>query len=293
MAQYFTNGAIVNLYGSTETTLAKCYYQIPQQISPGIQPVGFPLPHTQALVLNSKNNLCGIGEVGEIVIRTPFRSLGYINANKEQQKRFIKNPHTAIENDLLYFTGDRGRYLSNGSLQILGRIDRQVKIRGVRIELGEIESILTTYPDVKQAVVTVKDDLLIGYLVTKKDISVDRIRDYLKQRLPEYTIPSVLVRLENLPLNANGKVDRNALPTPVIENKTPISPKTPTQEIIANIFATVLNLESVGIEDNFFALGGHSLLATQVISRLRQHFKIDIPLRTLFEYPTVAKLETV
>ncbi|MGF1488110.1 MAG: amino acid adenylation domain-containing protein, partial [Prochloraceae cyanobacterium] len=326
------HGKIVNLYGPTETTLAKCYYQIPAQIQPGIQPVGFPLPHTQALVLNSSNNLCGIGEVGQIAIRTPYRSLGYINANQEQQKRFIKNPFTKIENDLLYLSGDLGRYDSNGCLEILGRVDRQVKIRGVRIELAEIESLLTNHPQVKQAVVVVREERLVAYLALEKsEVSKQgtgkreqsignrqlkqtanrkqqatnnkqkNIRDFLKQKLPEYLIPSAFTIVETLPLNANGKVDRaaicvaarNALPVlkEAIENKTFISPKTLTQEIIANVFSSVLNVDLVGIEDNFFELGGHSLLATQVISRLRQSFNIDVPLRAIFESPTVAKLE--
>ena len=328
------NGEIVNLYGPTETTLAKCYYRIPKEVKPATQPVGFPLPQTQALVLNAKGKLCGIGEVGEIVIRTPFRSLGYINASEEGQKRFKKNPFSEIENDLLYYTGDRGRYSIDGSLEILGRIDRQVKIRGVRIELGEIESILNTHPQVKQAVVVVREEILVAYLVmegtgnreqgignrelkqtanSKQQIANSKqqtanskqqdVRDFLKQKLPEYLIPSAFAIVETLPLNANGKVDRaaicvaarNALPAlkEAIDNKTFISPNTPTQEIIANVFASVLNVDLVGIEDNFFELGGHSLLATQVVSRLRQSFHIDIPLRAIFESPTVAKLEQV
>jgi non-ribosomal peptide synthetase component F len=132
---------IVNLYGPTETTLAKCCYRVPAHVLPGVQPVGCPLPQTQALVLRENGQLCGIGEAGEIVLRTPFRTLGYVNASEEDRKRFVKNPFRDDERDLLYYTGDRGRYRPDGVLEILGLLDDQVKIRGVRVELGEVTAI--------------------------------------------------------------------------------------------------------------------------------------------------------
>ncbi|MHC5730095.1 MAG: AMP-binding protein, partial [Nostoc sp.] len=167
-------GEIVNLYGPTETTLAKCYYQVPSEPTVGVQPVGWPLPETQALILGTNRQLCGIGEPGEIVLRTPFRSLGYINAPEEKRSRFVKNHFRNDDQDLLYYTGDRGRYLPDGSLEILGRQDHQVKIRGIRIELGEIETVLAQHPSVQQTVVTAREDVLgeqslVAYIIPNQE----------------------------------------------------------------------------------------------------------------------------
>ncbi|MBW4493512.1 MAG: amino acid adenylation domain-containing protein [Oscillatoria princeps RMCB-10] len=171
-------GVIVNLYGPTETTLAKCFHRLKADLLPGVQPVGQPLPDTQALVLGDNNQLCGIGEPGQIVIRTPFRSLGYINATEENRQRFVKNPFSDDERDLLYFTGDLGRYRPDGTLEILGRNDGQVKIRGVRVEPGEIQTLLCQHPAVRQAFVTAREDVpgekrLVAYLVA--DLAADRV----------------------------------------------------------------------------------------------------------------------
>jgi amino acid adenylation domain-containing protein len=171
-------GEIVNLYGPTETTLAKCFHRLKADILPGVQPVGAPLPDTQALVLGDNNQLCGIGEPGQIVIRTPFRSLGYINATEENRQRFVKNPFSDDERDLVYFTGDLGRYRPDGSLEILGRTDNQVKIRGVRVEPGEIQTLLCQHSAVRHAFVTAREDVpgekrLVAYLVA--DLAVDRV----------------------------------------------------------------------------------------------------------------------
>ncbi|MCC5661302.1 amino acid adenylation domain-containing protein [Nostoc sp. XA010] len=295
----FSGSGIVNLYGPTETTLAKCYYIVPEAIAPGVQPVGWTLPQTQALVLGHNKQLCGIGEPGEIVLRTPFCSLGYINAELEQQTRFVPNYFRKDAQDLLYYTGDRGRYLLDGSLEILGRLDRQVKIRGVRIELGEIESVFSQHPAVVETVVTCREDIpgqkrLVAYVVLKtgETLTIGKLRNFVKQQLPEYMLPSVLILLDALPLTANGKINRQALPIP--DTNRPeleaafVAPRNPVEKEIAAIWAEVLGLEQVGIDDNFFELGGHSLLATQVISRMRKVLNVDLPLRTLFETPTVA-----
>ncbi|NEP62083.1 MAG: amino acid adenylation domain-containing protein, partial [Symploca sp. SIO2G7] len=292
-------GEIVNLYGPTETTLAKCCYRVPDEPSSGIQPVGLPLPETQALVLGGNNQLCGIGEEGEIVIRTPFCSLGYINASEENLSRFVKNPFGNDQQDWLYYTGDRGRYHRDGSLEILGRLDHQVKIRGVRIELEEIEAVLDRHPGVLQSVVIATEDVigdkrLVAYVViSEQSLTTQQLREFLSLRLPEYMVPSAFVTLETIPLTPNGKVDRKALPKPdrdISRDHEYIAPRTPSEERIANIFASVLGVQKVGIHDNFFVLGGHSLLATQVISRLRETFQMELPLRSLFEKPTVAGL---
>ncbi|NEO70811.1 non-ribosomal peptide synthetase, partial [Moorena sp. SIO3H5] len=293
-------GEIVNLYGPTETTLAKCCYQVPHQPSSGIESVGWPLPETQALVLGENNQLCGIGEEGEIVIRTPFGSLGYINASQENLSRFVKNPFSNDPQDLLYYTGDRGRYYLDGSLEILGRFDHQVKIRGVRIEPGEIETVLSQHQAVLQTIVIATEDIagnkrLIAYVVTSdQSLTSFQLREFLFSKLPSYMVPSAFVTLDSLPLTHNGKVDRKALPAPdgvFTPEHEYVPPRTPSQEIIANIFADVLSVDNVGIHDNFFELGGHSLLATQLISRLRVAFKVEIPLRAVFESPSVDKLE--
>ncbi|MBP5974477.1 amino acid adenylation domain-containing protein [Brasilonema sp. CT11] len=294
-------GQMVNLYGATETTMVKCFYQVPKEIPAGVMPAGWALPDTQALVLNSTHQLCGIGEIGEIVIRTPFRTLGYINAVQEQQQRFVPNPLSNDPQDLLYYTGDKGRYYPDGALEVLGRLDDQIKIRGIRVAPGEISTVLNQHPAVAESVVvaveqTSGDKCLVAYVVAKPNqtFAESELRYFLKKQLPQYLVPSIFVVLDALPLTANGKVNRRALPAPsvqVAKNATCVLPRTPTEEVIVNIFAEVLKLQHLGVDDNFFELGGHSLLATQVVSRLREIFQVEIPLRTLFEAPTVAELD--
>jgi acyl carrier protein len=298
----FQNGTeIYNLYGPTETTLVKSFYRVPDDIRPGVQPVGWPMPEAQALVLAENNQLCGINEPGEIVLRTPFRSLGYINAPEENQKRFVKNPFRDDEQDLIYFTGDVGRYAPDGILEILGRLDDQVKIRGVRIEPAEVTAILARHPAVESCVVVARKNeqdeiFLVAYVVATKheNTSDTKLRSYLVEQLPAALIPAFFVFLDSLPLTINGKVDRKALPAPdqskpeLEQNFVPA--RSPVEEILAEIWAEVLKLEKVEIHDNFFDLGGHSLLATRVISRVRTAFQMEVALRTLFERPTVAEL---
>jgi acyl-coenzyme A synthetase/AMP-(fatty) acid ligase/acyl carrier protein len=294
-------GGIVNLYGPTETTLAKCFYRVPAEPSAGVQPVGWPLPATQALVFRNNNQLCGIGEPGEIVLRTPFRSLGYINASEENHKRFVKNPFRDDEKDLLYYTGDRGRYRPDGSLEVLGRFDDQVKIRGVRVEPDEVAAILSRHPAVGScAVLAARDEhdhtFLTAYVVPARrhETTIPELRAYLGKQLPAVMIPTAFVLLEQLPLTPHGKVDRRALPTPGRIRSEPeeafVAPRTLVEEAVARVWAEVLGLVRIGIRDNFFALGGHSLLATQVISRLRKLFQVEISLRHFFEAPTIAEL---
>ncbi len=294
------SGEIANFYGPTETTLAKFCYQVPRDLLPGVQPVGWPQPETQGLILGKNNQLCGIGEAGEIVIRTPFRSLGYINASEESQRRFVPNPFRDDPQDLLYHTGDRGRYRPDGSIEILGRIDNQVKIRGVRIEPGEIETVLAQHPGVRATVVIAREDVpgdkrLVAYVVADRaqTPTTTELRSFLKERLPIYMVPSAFVILEALPLTPNGKVDRRALPIPETSRKeldsSFVAPRTPTEEILATIWGDILKVE-VGIHDNFFELGGHSLLAIQLISRLRDTFSVELPVQFLFGSATVASL---
>jgi amino acid adenylation domain-containing protein len=317
-AAFPESGAIVNLYGPTETTLAKCFYQVPAEPAFGVQPVGRPLPHTQALVLSEGQRLCGVGEVGEIAIRTPFRSLGYSNAPEEQRKRFIKNPFRDDDRDLVYLTGDRGRYRRDGQLEILGRVDQQVKIRGVRIEPDEVAALLAQHPAVRACAVVAQQNergeyALVAYIVEGSGIkgqgSADPaseilipdprsltpdLRDYLARQLPSVMLPAAYVPLDALPLTPNGKLDRKALPPADLRQPATqasiVAPRTPLEEILAGVWAEVLGAQQVGAEDNFFDIGGHSLLASMVASRISQAFKIAFPVRALFEAPTVAQL---
>ncbi|MGB7293144.1 MAG: amino acid adenylation domain-containing protein, partial [Thermodesulfobacteriota bacterium] len=295
------DGKIVNLYGPTETTLVKSYYEVPEQASAGIQSIGKAMPQTQILILKSDNEICGIGEPGEIVIRTPFRTLGYINSPEEQLKRFRTNPFSKVENDVVYLTGDLGRYRPDGSLDILGRIDDQIKIRGVRIEPAEVTATLSQHPDVKACFVTdwkneKGESALVAYIVTsdKDNLRIDNIRKFLINRLPSAFVPSAFVIIDQLPLTTSGKVDRQALPSPLIskiEIKTDfVSPRNTTEKILVDIWSQVLGVDKIGVHDNFFDLGGHSLRATQIISRVREAFNVELPLRGLIEEPTISNM---
>jgi surfactin family lipopeptide synthetase C len=310
---HFLACEVANIYGPTETTLAKFWYHVPRQPLPGVQPVGWPLPQTQALVLDGQDRQCGVGEPGEITIRTPFRTNGYINA-PEQNARFVPNPFTAEAGDLLYRTGDRGRYAADGRLEILGRVDDQVKIRGIRIELGEIKALLERHPAVQASVVVAVqgdengmepgDKQIVAYVVpaqtavtdyqTQKPLS-KTLHSYLAEQLPEAMIPSAFVSLDEIPLTPNGKVDRRALPAPDSRAASQpgddfAPPSTEIEESIAAIWRKVLKRETVGIYDNFFAIGGHSLMATQVVGRLRREFDIKFSLHSFFDEPTIAAL---
>ncbi|MEJ2379212.1 MAG: amino acid adenylation domain-containing protein, partial [Pseudolabrys sp.] len=291
---------LVNLYGPTETTMVRCFYPIPPEVTQGVQPVGSSLPETQALVLNSSGSMCGIGEIGEIVLRTPYRSLGYLNLPKESELRFRPNPFRNDESDLIFFTGDRGRYRADGLLEIAGRVDDQVKIRGVLVHPGEVTAALARHEAVSECFVLARQDKhgqhqLVGYAVAHKDKHLDAhdLRAYLSDQLPQALVPSTFVFLNSLPVLPNGKVDRRALPAPEgrsVEDSN-VAPRTPTEKALANIWCDVLDLKQVGVNDNFFELGGHSLLAAQVISRVRNVLKTEIiVVRSIFEKPTIASL---
>ncbi len=294
-------GAIINLYGPTETTMVKCFFAVPAEVTPGIQPVGRPLPQTQALVLADNGQLCGIGELGEIVLRTPFRTLGYLNAPEEMRKQFRPNPFRDDARDLLYYTGDGGRYRPDGTLAVVGRLDDQLKIRGVRVEPHEVAAQLARHPDVHACfVMNQQPDAgqpsLVAYVVSPEPsrLTASQLRAYLGKQLPAAMVPASFVFLAHLPRLPNGKVDRGALPPPdhaqPERGRSSVLPRTPIERELARIWAEALRLEQVGIDDDFFALGGHSLLATQVIARVCDTFHVEVPLHALFEAPTVADL---
>ena len=219
-----------------------------------------------------------------------MRSLG--------REKFISNPFTSLETDRLYATGDHGRYLPDGNIEFCGRVDHQIKIRGFRIEPAEIEVALSQHWAVRDTVVVARKHLegqrLIAYVVPEleTDPNPNDLRVFLQDKLPSYMIPGVYVFLVQLPLTPNKKVDRDALPEPIeaIEDRGYVAPRSSTEEILAEIWCDVLHLERVGIHDDFFALGGHSLLAIRVLSRLRHAVATDIPVRALFETPTIVDL---
>lgn len=295
------SGTIVNLYGATETTLVKCFNQLGDEIEDGIQLAGDALPQTQALVLQHNRQLCGIGETGEIVIRTPFMTLGYLNNLEENSLRFVKNPFRDDERDLLYFTGDRGRYRADGKLEILGRLDDQVKIRGIRIEPAEVAAALSQHNSVSDCAVLaqknkVGDNVLIAYVTRKENSSItaEKLREDLGEYFQDAFIPSVFVFLEQLPILPNGKIDRKALFVANLHDKEPtqnvVMPQTPVEKILAEVWQAVLGIDQIGIHDNFFDLGGHSLLMTQVVYRISADIGVDIPLVDFFRLPTIHAL---
>ena len=300
-AHFGPQTGIANLYGPTETTLAKFYAVIDERPLPGIQPVGRPLPHTQGLVLSPEGRLCGVGEAGEIVIRTPFRSLGYLNEPAETAARFFPNPFRSDPEDLLYRTGDLGRYRPDGSLEILGRLDEQVKINGVRVDPGEIASVLLEEPQVRSAVVVAHKEqgqapALVAYIAAGPGGRLDSaaLRRHCAERLPGALVPSAFVFLERLPLSPNGKVDRRALPPPeTVPEQAPGASAAPRDEIetrLVEIWKKLLRVECAGVQDDFFALGGHSLLAVRLFVQIQEAFGVNLPLNSLFREATIENL---
>jgi amino acid adenylation domain-containing protein len=305
---------VVNYYGSTETQRAVSYSVIQGDEEKGyfdgltqrplekeILPLGHGIKDVQLLVLTRSQRLAGIGESGEICFRSPHLARGYLSDEALTLDRFSLNHFGSEPGDRLYRTGDLGRYLPDGSVEPLGRADLQVKIRGFRIELGEIETVLKKHPGLREAAVIAREDgpgqkrLVACLLPEKANLpSISELREYLIRKLPDYMIPARFVPLSEMPLTPNGKIDRRALAA--IDDGMPqreavfVPPRNPTEEVLAGIWAKVLEVEQVGIHDNFFELGGHSLLATRTMARIREAFSCNLPLARLFEMPTVAEL---
>ena len=252
----------------------------------------------QLYVLDERIQPAPIGVAGEIYVGGAGVGRGYLNRPDLTAERFLPHPFASEPGARLYRTGDLGRWLADGQLDYLGRSDHQVKLRGHRVELGEVEAALLAHGGVRQAAAVIVepqpgDKRLAAYVVAAAEggLDLDKLRDYLRERLPEYMVPGAVVLLDQLPLTPNGKLDRKALPAPdwgQSESARPyVNPRNPVEEILAGIWAEVLQRERVGVHDNFFELGGHSLLATQVVSRMRKAFGVELPLRALFEAPTV------
>jgi acyl carrier protein len=242
-----------------------------------------------------------VGVAGELYIGGDGLARGYLNRAELTSEKFIANPFSDDPTARLYKTGDLARYLADGNIEFLGRIDHQVKVRGYRIELGEIESVLNEHPGVSESVVVAREDepgdkRLVAYLVGSESETpaLSELRSYLKEKLPKYMVPSSFVTLERIPLTVNGKVDRLALPAP--EETRPeleeayVAPRSALEDVIAGIWADVLRVERVGVDDNFFELGGHSLNLTKVLLQVQDALQVKVPLRTLFEEPTVGQL---
>ncbi len=294
---------LINEYGPTETVVGCSVFEVPRGTSiTGPVPIGRPIANTQLYVLDGHMNPVPIGVSGELYIGGDGVARGYLNRPELTAERFIVDPFRSEAGARLYKTGDLARYLPDGNIEYLGRLDDQVKIRGFRIELGEIEAVLGQQPTVRDAVVMVREDepgdkRLVAYVVAAQDEAAptdSELRSFLKEKLPEYMVPSAYVVLDEIPLTVNGKVDRRALPAP--DEARPelegvyVAPRTAVEEAVAGIWAEVLKVDRVGVHDNFFELGGHSLLATQVISRVRKSLQVELPLRSLFEFPTAATL---
>lgn len=291
-------GSLWNLYGPTETTIYSALHPVSR--ADRAVPIGRPIANTQIFILDPRLFPVPIGVPGELYIGGGGVARGYFNRPELTAEKFLPSPFRGKPESRIYRTGDLARYLPDGSIEFLDRTDRQVKIRGYRVELGEVEAALARYAGVRESVVLASKDRsgekrLVAYLVADAALEPNtaELRRFLKEKLPAYMVPSAFVMLDSLPLNPSGKVDRRALPAPGPERPALeeefVAPGTPVEETVAGIWSAMLGVAAVGIHDNFFALGGHSLLATQVISRVRDALRVDLPLRCFFEAPTVAE----
>ncbi len=290
---------LVNLYGPSETTMVKTVHFInkEEQHSRTI-PIGKPIEGSRILIADENMNPSKQGVIGEIYIRTPYMSLGYYKDSGLTKEKFISNPFSNDSKDRLYYTGDLGRIMFDGNIEFIGRKDNQVKIHGVRVELGDIDNQLLRHEAIKEAVTAAREDkegntYFVAYFVADQDVSISDLRNYLVLHLPEYMIPSYLIKLEQMPLTPNGKIDRKALPEPTDAIETLIeyvAPRNQTEERLSTLWSSILGIEKIGIYDNFFEIGGHSLRATALLAKVNKEFNIEVPLREIFRKPTIKEL---
>jgi amino acid adenylation domain-containing protein len=293
---------LVNNYGPTEcAVVATSGTVLPDEHPDRLPSIGRPIDNVQIFILNEQMQQVPAGESGEICIGGAGLARGYRNRPDLTAERFVRNPFSLDPHGRLYKTGDLGRYLPDSQIEFLGRADEQIKIRGFRIEPAEIVKVLDEHPGVRASVVVARevapgDRRLVAYFVpaAKAVPTHTGLQNAIAARLPEFMVPGTFVKLETLPLNTSGKVDRNALPAPTTENTLRddafIAPRTPVEERLASMLAPLLGLDKVSVEDNFFLLGGHSLLGTQLIARVRGAFGVELTLRALFDAPTLSKL---
>lgn len=301
---------LINGYGPTEGTTFSCCATLESLGSHcNSVPIGRPIANTQLYVLDAHMQPVPIGVVGELFIGGAGLARGYLNRPELTAEKFVPNPFSGEPGTRLYRTGDRVRYLPDGDLEFLGRLDHQIKIRGFRVELGEIEAALAQYPYVQESVVVLREGLagekqLVGYVTAHTNgealdqsgelLTSAVLRHWLQERLPVYAVPAAVLLIEKMPLTSNGKLDRRALPTPdqvqLVSKQHFVKPRTAVEEILVSIWSEVLGVEQVSLFDDFFALGGHSLLATKIITRLRKTFQVELPLQAIFDAPTPLRL---
>ncbi|UKE71447.1 non-ribosomal peptide synthase/polyketide synthase [Xanthomonas graminis] len=292
-------GQLCNLYGPTEATIWASLYPVPGDDTGNVVPLGRPLANTQLWVLDASHQLVPLGVAGELYIAGPQLARGYLGRPDLTAERFVPDPFAKHPGERMYKTGDLARWRADGVLEYLGRNDDQIKIRGFRIELSEIEAALRACDGVRQAAVVVREDngdkRLVAYLVGDNDaaLNAEALRNLLRARLPDYMLPAAYVQLTVLPLTANGKLDRRALPAPdadAIATQAYVAPEGEREILLADLWHELLGVERVGRYDNFFALGGHSLLAVRLISRIRNLLGLELPLATVFAQPRLADL---
>ena len=293
---------IVNHYGPTETTVGSLTFRVDLvegRASSMTVPIGRPIANTEVFILDAAGEPLPVGVPGELFIGGVGLAEGYCSQPAETAEKFVSHPFCDSRDARLYRTGDRARYLPDGNVEFLGRVDDQVKIRGFRIEPREVQVILATHPSVRESVVATREDTpgerrLVAYVISAPGAvaSSDQLRGWVRTQLPDYMVPSAFVMMKAFPLTPNGKLDRHALPVPERQHseRPHVALRTPAERTVARIWKEVLRVERVGAQDNFFDLGGHSLLATQVISRMRTAFRTDLPIRWLFQSPTVEQL---
>jgi acyl-coenzyme A synthetase/AMP-(fatty) acid ligase/acyl carrier protein len=290
-------GEVVNLYGPTEATIDSTWQVCGAD---GRAPaIGRPIANARIYVLDARGEPAPVGVAGELYVGGAGVARGYLGRAGLTAERFVPDPFSGIPGARLYRSGDRARWRTEtGVLEFLGRTDFQVKVRGFRIEPGEIEAALRQAPGVADCAVVAREDVpgdrrLVAYVVG--DVETDTLRAHLRRSLPEHMVPAAFVFLDALPQTPNGKLARRALPAPeyAADADRYVAPRTPEEEVLAGIWAELLHVERVGVHDSFFELGGHSLLVTRVVSRVRQVFGVEVPLRALFEGPTVAELARV
>jgi amino acid adenylation domain-containing protein len=308
----WTNGPLrrvrlLNAYGPTETTITALTHEVSSHLAQAIEracvPIGSPLRGRRAFVLDSYGNPVAPGITGILHLGGLGLAMGYLHDPQLTAEKFRPDAWSGVDGVRVYDTGDRVRYRDDGALEFVGRRDHQIKIRGFRIELDEISHCARSHPAVRDAVTIVHrtgtgEGQLLLYVTTRDDISVlpGALRDFLRKHLPPHMVPAPITFLHEFPRTPGGKIDRQALPVPTPDGLTPgaphVAPRTPLEEYIAREVAGLLNLDRIGVHDNFFDLGGHSLLASRLVSSLRRHYRIDLSLRELFEAPTVADLAT-
>jgi amino acid adenylation domain-containing protein len=292
---------IVNHYGPTETTIGSCTHSVGSDLGegqPASVPVGRPIANTRCYVLDEGNRPLPVGVRGRLFIAGAGVARGYVGEDELTVERFVPDPFVAGAGARMYDTGDLARWLPDGALEFLGRLDQQVKLRGYRVEPAEVETALRSHRAVREAVAVVQrpetgEPRLVAYCALEGPADPEQLRAHLAEWLPEHMMPSAIVRMEQLPRTPSGKVDRLALPDPdlaVAQSSEYVAPRTPLEQAVAEIWAQVLGVPKVGVEDDFFALGGHSLLATQVVAQVRSDFAVELPLHSLFTCPTVASL---